>query len=448
MNFKLRFSSIIAIALLLGSCTSDPTEPQTPAQPETPYFEAPITIGFGSQFDIDVDASRAAPPGSGDQGETGETLTPDDGIAEYESVNEVRVLTFRRKEYSDEQFVYDAANDLTLEIETDGMNAEHGHAHHQATGRIKKVSGYEYKIVAIAYDNARVSTFKAPAYANRFALQSISGDQNRIKLNISDGLKLEDLRGEILTEEIGKTRNDWNDFFLGHQYAGLLTAFLDSEIINGKFLSQRAAEVPQIFFGECQTETGHDVISFIEELPETDGGTENLVQKTDVGIRGILYRGMAKVDVNITVKKHNLSDVGLPLENRSLNWLCLLVEGMNSTVGLHSYDDFLTPASPVGLFTAVSYRDLDGVADGATVTLTTYLLPGKYRLAIRSKTPYGTTGHLHDGLIVPQDVESFGNGTGIVSADTNNGYFYFRRNHKYVLNISDSEKILQNHELK
>lgn len=77
---------------------------------------------------------------------------------------------------------------------------------------------------------------------------------------------------------------------------------------------------------------------------------------------------------------------------------------------------------------------------GETLTLTTYVLPTKTRLglAVFGKLQTGVgeidiVNAYRKGWFTADNL-SFGDGaTGVISPDVNGNYFYFRRNHKYVI---------------
>ena len=78
----------------------------------------------------------------------------------------MRVITFRRRNpddiivtsEADTAFIYDPSNDQTLDCNWAEVNSTmegHDHEHKVATGTLRKVYGYEYRVVALAYSSSR-----------------------------------------------------------------------------------------------------------------------------------------------------------------------------------------------------------------------------------------------------------------------------------------------------
>lgn len=83
----------------------------------------------------------------------------DDGLSETKGVNAVRVVAFRRRTSDATQdFEYDPKNNILLEnlVEKDVGKDDYyeglPHKHLVATGNVSISQGYDYRIVAIAYN--------------------------------------------------------------------------------------------------------------------------------------------------------------------------------------------------------------------------------------------------------------------------------------------------------
>ncbi len=56
---------------------------------------------------------------------------------------------------------------------------------------------------------------------------------------------------------------------------------------------------------------------------------------------------------------------------------------------------------------------------------------------------------MRNGQITADNIEvNGGNATGVMSPILIDGEFYFRRNHKYVIEVKDPEALIKNHEVK
>ena len=126
----------------------------------------------------------------------------------------------------------------------------------------------------------------------------------------------------------------------------------------------------------------------------------------------------------------------------------LLAKNVNTVTGLSSYDDFLTPSSPVDVFsdweavtgtyngeyTVIDYKE----KEEERLKFTAFVLPAKMELAVRflAKESHVINyyGLFNGQIYVDNRTYEGGEGaTGIISPDAQDNVFYFRRNHKYVL---------------
>lgn len=187
--FSIHYTSIAAAFCLLialaAGCTSDDCQLSdagnaNTGQTKEVVTQIPIKIalgGYGEEEQSDND-TRALPPGIGST--PGST---DDGYTESQSINAVRVIAFRRRTTAKEDdgngqadsgdglspFEYDPRNDMTLteftdEDRTDGFYPNAPHKHRVVTGQFGLSQGFEYRIVAIAYDKDEVLPY--PQYGH------------------------------------------------------------------------------------------------------------------------------------------------------------------------------------------------------------------------------------------------------------------------------------------
>lgn len=393
-----------SVALATTACVRD-HEPDGPCSTCPPdslsenSVEVPVHITMGGVWQTDSSA-KSAPPGSGD-----DPSWNVDGTAEAAATDKVRIVVFRRKDMDDLQvgentapFLYDPTNDQTVDcVWTSGQHRG------TALGVLEKVYGYEYRLVAIAYSSTREND---PSGGSLPA----TGESGLFSLNIADGLAYDDFMATFTVAGTG----DWDNYWKPGGLVGTMGHDDDD-------LSPYAVYGPQLFYGYCHTGDGNPVIKFAQDDDKT------------VPLTGTLYRGLAKVEVHI-----NPDDVEYGNLGYGVTWLGLLADHVATQVKLTAYDDFLAPMAYVGTqgvigtgkYTLVAYEDS---WTGNEVVLTSYLLPVATRLALRIRAD--RTG-LHMGWNGQIDVAntSMADGaTGIVSPDVQDGVFYFRRNHKYVL---------------
>ena len=155
----------------------------------------------------------------------------------------------------------------------------------------------------------------------------------------------------------------------------------------------------------------------------------------------MLYRAVAKIETRLTVQRFNYGR-----SDYNIHEIALLMNNVYTNTGLTAYDDFLKPQTPITIkgdadenYIICKYEN-NVPEQGHTLTLTTYVLPTKTRLGL---AVYGQLDVLgveskwvdayRKGWFTADNL-SFGDGaTGVISPDVNGNYFYFRRNHKYVI---------------
>lgn len=393
---KLRTIIYLLSCLLWTACSGDELQPATADEATT----VPITLTLGQR------ATRSAPPGSTDP------MNPTvDGEAETEQTNTVRIIAFRCKEtqedvsyhsddgYADSDFVYDPTNDQTVTCSRATTSAHRLTAH----GKLKKLKGYAYRVVALAYSLTRSLPFSNQLLAD-------VGEENLFTLNLAAHTTLDQFEADLTHV----AHDSWKEFRNG---ASILTH-------NTHSLSGQLCYAPQLFYGQCTSVEGNKVIHFHEK------NTADSISST-YPLSGVLYRGMAKVQLTLKIDKL--------YESGTLQWIGLLANETRTSVKLSTYDDFLQPFNPIhttikknGTYTLVGFVNT-GLSVGSTVTLTAWLLPTATKLAIRTfiRGSLVRSDDIRNSPIEVSELSSAETGTGIISPDVVDNTFYLRRNQRY-----------------
>ena len=396
---KLRTIIYLLSCLLWTACSGDELQPATADEATT----VPITLTLGQR------ATRSAPPGGTDP------MNPTvDGEAETEQTNTVRIIAFRCKEtqeneenvsyyndenYADSDFVYDPTNDQTVTCSRATTSAHRLTAH----GKLKKMKGYAYRVVALAYSLTRSLPFSNHLLAD-------VGEENLFTLNLAAHTTLDQFEADLTHV----AHDSWKEFRNG------------TDIVTHKThsLSDQLCYAPQLFYGQCTSVNGNKVIHFYEK------NAADSISST-YPLSGVLYRGMAKVQLTLTIDKL--------YESGTLQWIGLLANETRTSVKLSTYDDFLQPFNPIhptkgnGTYTLVGFVNT-GLSVGSTVTLTAWLLPTATKLAIRTFIRKGGLvhlGYIRNSPIEVSELSSAETGTGIISPDVVDNTFYLRRNQRY-----------------
>lgn len=397
---KLRTIIYLLSCLLWTACSDDELQPATADEATT----VPITLTLGQR------ATRSAPPGSTDP------MNPTvDGEAETEQTNTVRIIAFRCKEtqenvsdsndenYADSDFVYDPTNDQIVKCSRATTSAHRLTAH----GQLKKMKGYAYRVVALAYSSTRSLPFSNQLLAD-------VGEENLFTLNLAAHTTLDQFEADLT--HVG--HDSWTEFRNGTDK----TTEHNTAIHNTRSLSGQLCYAPQLFYGQCTSVNGNKVIHFHEK------NAADSISST-YPLSGVLYRGMAKVQLTLKIDK--LNKIG------TLQWIGLLANEMRTSVKLSTYDDFLQPFNPIhttmknGTYTLVGFVNT-GLSVGSTVTLTAWLLPTATKLAIRTFIRNGLLlRYAHNYPIEVSELSSAETGTGIISPDVVDNTFYLRRNQRY-----------------
>lgn len=391
---KLRTIIYLLSCLLWTACSDDELQPATADEATT----VPITLTFGQR------ATRSAPPGSTDP------MNPTvDGEAETEQTNTVRIIAFRCKEtqenvsysndenYADSDFVYDPTNDQIVKCSRATTSVHRLTAH----GKLKKMKGYAYRVVALAYSLTRSLPFSNHLLAD-------VGEENLFTLNLAAHTTLDQFEADLT--HVG--HDSWEEFLNGQS---IVTH-------NTRSLSGQLCYAPQLFYGQCISVNGNKVIHFHEK------NAADSISST-YPLSGVLYRGMAKVQLTLTIDKL--------YESGTLQWIGLLANETRTSVKLSAYDDFLQPFNPIhttmknGTYTLVGFVNT-GLSVGSTVTLTAWLLPTATKLAIRTFIRKGgLLRYAYNYPIEVSELSSAETGTGIISPDVVDNTFYLRRNQRY-----------------
>ncbi len=452
MKSKISIAACLALLLALSAgCTDNDMLPEestsTTVQPTRGEVRVPITIALGGLgAEEGGRGSRVAPPGTGSSGSDDSHVDDkDDGLEEVRGVNAVRVVAFRRRTSEDSQdFEYDSKNDILLQnlteeyVDKDDYYEGQPHKHLVATGNVSISEGYDYRIVAIAYNKDEKAPY--PYYGGKLMVGANM-------LNLYNGTTYNDFCAKFasyMVDEDKDKENNWADYlkkekkFLGDHFPS---------VHNVACLTRRIATIPQIFFGVIHIKddaTKNPIVSYTDFLPKTPeedgdsstGGSGSTDKKAPPipSLTGTLYRGMAEVVVNI--KSTSLDKKTNP------EWYCLLADNVLTKVGLRDYDDFNHGSESVentkkkeetyGTYTAVAYQKCEKVGD--IITLKAYLLPAKTHLAVR--VGYNAKPFAKNRQVKAKDVTFSDTATGVIVVDAIDDLFYLRRNHKYVFNYT------------
>lgn len=414
-----------------------------PSEKDDEITTVPFTITLGGLSGSDGNAgqgggnTRVAPPGAGSSSSSG---TEDNGYDETDNVNAVRLIAFRRRVQNNGEnsatydaavndiqgFEYDPTNDRVINGKPtleDGKKDDYlsgtPHRHYVVKGTFGISRGYEYRIIALAYDSQEKSPY--PQYQ---ANQVITNDM----LNIKRGTTFQEFKATfasyLVNDDKTDTPNNWLDYLKNKT---LLLHHVDC-------LSRRLITVPQLFYGTLYQQ-GDDTQNPI--ISSADYQKENLGNNTPTPLVGTLYRGMAEVEVHITHAAHYSSI-------SQTQWYCLLADTVLTQMPLTSYDGFKQGREPInkyskrgGSYTAIAYAPFPG--EGNEVVLKAFVLPGKTHLAVR--IGFDAYPHAQNYQIKAKDMMSSEAATGVIVVDGVSNLFYLRRNHKYVFTYADQSKL-------
>lgn len=423
-----------------------------PSENEDEITTVPITITLGGLSGSDGNAkqdgrnTRVAPPGAGSSSSSG-TIGEDYGYAETDNVDAVRLIAFRRRVQNNGEntatydaaandiqgFEYDPTNDWvingkpTLEDgKKDDYLSGNPHKHYVVKGKFGISRGYEYRIIALAYNSQEKSPY--PQYEENNVVTTEM-------LNLKKGTTFQEFKATFasyLVNDDGKTDtpNNWLD------YLKKIVLTLN----NVDCLSRRLITVPQLFYGTLYQQgdaTQNPIIS------SADYQKENLGNNTPTPLVGTLYRGMAEVEVHITHAAHYSITA-------QTQWYCLLADTVLTQMPLTSYDGFKQGGEPInnyskkgGSYTAIAYAPFPG--EGNELVLKAFVLPGKTHLAVRIGLK--AYPHAHNYQIKAKDMMSSEAATGVIVVDGVSNLFYLRRNHKYVFTYDEQKTLTDSRHL-
>lgn len=463
----IRIGMAVGVCFLLAlaaGCSSDADQPpypegsngdagmNQPSENEDEITTVPFTITLGGLSGSDGNAkqdgrnTRVAPPGAGSSSSSG-TTGEDNGYAETENVNAVRLIAFRRRVQNNGEntatydaavndiqgFEYDPTNDRVItgkpteeDVNEDDYLSGKPHKHYVVKGKFGISRGYEYRIIALAYDSQEKSPY--PQY-----------EENKVvtteMLNLKKGTTFQEFKATFasyLVNDAGKTDtpNNWLDYLKKKDF---LLHHVDS-------LSRQLITVPQLFYGTLYQQgdaTQNPIIS------SADYQKENLENNTPTPLVGTLYRGMAEVEVHITHAAHYSITA-------QTQWYCLLADTVLTQMPLTSYDGFKQGGEPInnyskkgGTYTAIAYAPFPG--EGNEVVLKAFVLPGKTHLAVRIGLK--AYPHAHNYQIKAKDMMSSEAATGVIVVDGVSNLFYLRRNHKYVFTYDEQKTLTDSRHL-
>lgn len=418
-----------------------------PSEKDDEITTVPFTITLGGLSSSDGNAgqgggnTRVAPPGAGSSSSSG-TIGEDYGYAETDNVNAVRLIAFRRRvQHNGENtatydaavndiqgFEYDPTNDKVITGKPtveDGKEDDYlsgkPHKHYVVKGNFGISRGYEYRIIALAYNSQEKSPY--PQYVGNDVVTTKM-------LNLNKSTTFQEFKATFasyLVDDDGKTNtpNNWLGYL--KKIYGLLG--VASNLHNVECLSRQLITVPQLFYGTLYQkgdDTQYPIIS------SADYQKENLGNNTPTPLVGTLYRGMAEVEVHITAAHYS--------KKLQTQWYCLLADNVLTQMPLTSYDGFKQGSDPInkystkgGTYTAIAYAPFPG--EGKEVVFKAFVLPGKTHLAVRigfNASPYALNSQ-----VKAKDMMSSEAATGVIVVDGVSNLFYLRRNHKYVFTYAD-----------
>jgi len=463
----IRIGMAVGVCFLLAlaaGCSSDADLPpypdgsngdagmDQPSEKDDGITTVPITITLGGLSGSDGNAkqdgrnTRVAPPGAGSSSSSG-TIGEDDGYTETDNVDAVRLIAFRRRVQNNGEktatydaavndiqgFEYDPTNDRVINWKPtleDGKKDDYlsgnPHMHYVVKDTFGISRGYEYRIIALAYNSQEKSPY--PQYEENNVVTTEM-------LNLKKGTTFQEFNATFasyLVKDDGKTDtpNNWLDYL---KKKALSLHHVDC-------LSRQLITVPQLFYGTLYQKgdaTQNPIIS------SADYQKENLGNNTPTPLVGTLYRGMAEVEVHITHAAHHSITA-------QTQWYCLLADNVLTQMPLTSYDGFKQGSVPVekyptkgGSYTAIAYAPFPG--EGEEVVLKAFVLPGKTHLAVR--IGFDDYPHAHNYQIKAKDMMSSEAATGVIVVDGVSNLFYLRRNHKYVFTYTDQGKLTDSRHL-
>lgn len=342
------------------------------------------------------------------------------------SVNQIALMVFSRNVENNEEFRFDVDN--SAEFDADGKiigktindvlpDTGLNHTLKKAVGSFVKKKGYEYRVFALGYDTARniVHPVDKPIIDERdwFRIKGADGNGINEKTTLS-GVKLQ---------------------LVKRPYSDLHEHFIDDRLINN--INDRITgywvQTPEIFYGEFRT------------VDTIDTQTDTITFANENKVKGTMYRGVARVTVNIT----NLQEICKVL-GRHVCIFSYMLDSLRTEVRLNSYDNFIFPDAPLleplsdkfggsHTFTAVcgESKCLKGIN---TLRFSFYVLPTISRLGYRYTTNLGHGDRqLWNGYIAVPSKSDGNQATGVIDPAASGKTFYFRRNQDYMIEADGND---------
>lgn len=462
----IRIGMAVGVCFLLAlaaGCSSDADLPpypdgsngdagmNQPSEKDDEITTVPFTITLGGLSGSDGNAkqdgrnTRVAPPGAGSSSSSG-TIDEDNGYAETDNVDAVRLIAFRRRVQNNGEktatydaavndiqgFEYDPTNDKEItgkptveDVNEDDYLSGKPHKHYVVKGKFGISRGYEYRIIALAYNSQEKSPY--PQYEEN---KVITNDM----LNIKRGTTFQEFKATFASYLVDGDKTDTPNNWLDYLKKKALS------LHNVDCLSRQLITVPQLFYGTLYQKgdaTQNPIIS------SADYQKENLGNSTPTPLVGTLYRGMAEVEVHITHAAHYSITA-------QTHWYCLLADTVLTQMPLTSYDGFKQGSVPIkkysekgGSYTAIAYAPFPG--EGNELVLKAFVLPGKTHLAVRIGLK--AYPHAHNYQIKAKDMMSSEAATGVIVVDGVSNLFYLRRNHKYVFTYDEQKTLTDSRHL-
>ena len=384
------------------------------------------------------------------------------------NVDRIRLLVFKRAEGSEGSFLYDVANSTgddgqpkVLEATAaeitgeDGVKVKNGR---QASCVITKEKGYEYKAIAVGYNSKRKLVYP---HSDKFPISLYDGqsgdvvDESRLFKIVKRVALAADASNPI--SEADATLDEDTPFedvclqvvpFSLADKAGAIAEQAENSENSKILLTGWCQFVPEIYYGTCRSVGGTDIIKFSDENT----------------ITGYLYRGVARLTVDVK----NISEITENYQNEVCT-MALVGDSIRQAVRLSDYEEFRTP-----FFNFERSGDLDGfgakedvdraqghtafLTDGylknfgpsagvnchhynnESVTFEGFLLPTQTRLYLRTWQSYfGANVHsstrVYERSIVVKNLSNGSLATGIIDPIAGGEFVYFRRNQAYKLTI-------------
>lgn len=395
------------------SCSNEELEvnPNPPAeQTEEKVQQLEICIG-GEPVGVDP-FSRGLPPNFG-------SVATIKGKC---SVNQIALMVFRRNIEKNEDFRFDVNNSAEFDadgkiigktindVQQDtGVNA----ALKKAVGMFVKKKGYEYRVFALGYDTARNTVHPIN--------DSIMNEKDWFRIKGADGNGINE-KTTLSAVKLQLVKRPYSDL---HEH------FIDDRLINNENnkITGYWVQTPEIFYGEFRT------------VDTLDTQTDTITFANENKVKGVMYRGVARVTVNIT----NLHQICRYPNTRHVCIFSYMLDSLRTEVKLNSYDNFIFPDAPLleplsdkfggkHTFTATcgESKCLDGIN---SLHFSFFVLPTISRFGYR----YTTNGGLHsardlwNAYIAVPSMSNGNQATGVIDPSASGKTFYFRRNQDYMI---------------